>query len=505
MTDRLRSAGWALLPLVAALAVALPLVGSEYAFHDDWTYLDGATGGGLQPALASALAQGRPLHVLVSLASWVPIRSVADLGWLRALSLAGVVALALVVGAWLRGLGMEPAVAAGAATGVVLLGPLVLFAAWAATWPYPWVAAAAFAVGARIDRAAQLGARPLVRGGAWALDLAALVALLLVYPPAALVALVPPAVGPLAERREVGGSSALRGIGVGAALFAIAAPLVAFGQWAARRLAAPGMPASDRMRLVAPDELAARALWWVREPMARSFDLPMSTSPAAVSIVVAVVCVVGVLLAARRRRIGPWAVGGALAVTHLLGSAAAWLPAERHFAWRTIVAPTLLVWLLLVVAVRELAEWTVGPRRGTVLAGALLGAWALAAAVRMIGGFVLPMVDVHERELALLRRDAARIVAERPERVLVRRIDWRAARRPGRYGEWNAFPSSADHWYAGSMVRIATREAGREFRGEVEVVDATEAAAARETRDPSVAVIDYAAAFEGSPDPAVPR
>jgi len=58
--------GWAIAPFLVALALALPLVGSDFAHHDDWTFLEDGLGEGLGPALTASLQQGRPLFVLAS-------------------------------------------------------------------------------------------------------------------------------------------------------------------------------------------------------------------------------------------------------------------------------------------------------------------------------------------------------------------------------------------------------------------------------------------------------
>ncbi len=134
----------------AALAAALVVVGvavsyapalfAEYGIADDYPCLQDAAAGPewMIPAMKRL---GRPAGAYALFYSYRAAGTIANLRWLRALSLAGIAVLALLLFAELRRRSQPPFVAASIAVLAATLPAFQIYAAWAQVWHYSFACA----------------------------------------------------------------------------------------------------------------------------------------------------------------------------------------------------------------------------------------------------------------------------------------------------------------------------------------------------------------------------
>jgi hypothetical protein len=367
----------AIAPL-AALVAYFPTLVVPYAYMDDYFLLAWRKGFPVGNFFTTAAQFGRPLHAVSLWATFSLADNIDSLRAVRAVSLVGVILLALVLYYALRRAGWSPWLAAGACTSVVTLGSFQIYVAWAATGEVPYVAVLGGLAWLRLRGAFVLPRRAAVFRSAQAAVL--LLLALLTYQPAAMFFWVFAAVDLLRPGEQLAAATRKLawslGVAGAAMVFAYGAVRVGVHFWAGAF--------SFRTQLV--DDFAKKVDWFWREPIVNSFGMFGLVPAMGWALVAAVVVAAGiVLLHARSGRAAFGFLGLALVLVPL-----AYLPnlavAEDLASYRSIGA---LASLLAVYA--WLGLWGIGRALRQALHPAVAAALAAAASFVALGLLVRPL------------------------------------------------------------------------------------------------------------------
>jgi hypothetical protein len=479
--------GWLATLLLAAYASTLVM---DFGFMDDYWLLDATrTGGFADPFLGA----GRPVGFLLERVGFGLAGDVGGLRWLRAVSLAGLIAAALLLFLTLRLYGMPRLPGAFVATAIAVLPPMEIAVAWAGLFTAPVALILGAVASVLAQRAALAGGR-----GAWRPGLGATLALLvamLIYQPGAMAFVLVLALGLLLQLP--GPRTTLRLCLASAGVLAAAGAL-AFGVLRIGLAAVDVAPARSSLT----SDVAGKLDWFLTEAAVNAFDPFQLPGRPAVALAVLLTVAVGLLLHAvtiPRRRLA------ALAVVPVLVPVA-YLPnlvtSESWAAYRSLVTLMPLAMLLVLVAARgylgalqrlrptSTAARTVAGRAlgGLCVAGAILVA---LAASRNLTGFCAQQAYEWQRidrsvQIALAG-GASRIVIVPPllfEGPRGRDVD---------YDEFG-LPSTAQPWVPEPMLRLILRRRAAERRIQVGVTDRTGVGAYAE----GWAVVDVRALIAGA-------
>jgi len=214
----------------------------------------------------------------------------------RAVSLLGVIVLALVLYYALRRAGWNPWLAAGMCTSVVTLASIQVYVSWAATGEVPYVAALAGLAWLRLRTAFELPRRDALLRSAQAAAL--LLLALLTYQPAAMFFWVFAAIDVLRPGEQLRAATRKVGWGLGVAAVAM------FFSYAAVRIGIHfwGGAFAGRTNLV--DDVVAKARWFWDEPIVNGLGMYGLVPSESFALAIAAVAAVGIALLHRRNALG---------------------------------------------------------------------------------------------------------------------------------------------------------------------------------------------------------
>ncbi len=375
--------------VVVGIAVSYaPVVFAEYGIADDYPCLQDATAGPewMIPAMERL---GRPAGAYALFYSYRAAGTIANLRWLRALSVCGIATLALLLFLDLKRRSVPPFAAASLALIVATLPAFQVYAAWAQVWHYSFACALSYA---SYRMAGSASAVRLV-GAAAVLWLA-----LALYQPAAMFFVVW-----MALDVWFAGDRSLRANYWAGRLGAFFAAL--FLYFAVFRLAGTAGP-----RAQLATDLWAKARWFGLDVLPQALRLNWIESHGAFPPIVAAVAIVAGA-AARVRRMKSFMALGALVVLSCLPNLAA---AEMAAPLRTMAALSAILALLFWLSAAAIV------RRGS---GILLMAAATVCVWNARYVEVHSLIEPRVRELKLLRSKMRGWNATYPRIEVVQRSD----------------------------------------------------------------------------------
>jgi hypothetical protein len=441
---RLSLDGAAILLLVL-LAYAPALV-NAYAFSDDWHLLDDAQTGGR--FLEHVFAGGRPIYAHLLGVAFPFAGGVEGLAILRGISVAGIAALSFLLHAHLVHHGWPRRRALLVSVAACVLPPLTLFASWATTFPFAWAASLAGLASWAVQRANE-GNRTAARAAGWALAALALAASFMVYQPAAGFFWVFAAVALLGRRLRAWVKLLL----ASTAVYGVAGAM----GLAAARLGSARFPVLPPTRTSLTDDPAGKLRWFLDGPLRDALNLASLDHSERLSIACAAIVVGGLLLHAMRESLG--VVRGALVPLAL--TFAAFAPGliirESWTSFRSGIALTPLVAILLAHAVKGLCATLRAPERALTAVYALAAAGSLLCATATLQAY---MVRPQVVELAWLRQS----LATEPAHVFVVQR-WALSAAPRAYYDEFGLISLNQPWVPRSAVGVLSRAEGRPVPG----------------------------------------
>jgi hypothetical protein len=456
--------GWVATLLLAAYASALVM---DFGFTDDYWLLDATRH---KDYADPFLGSGRPISFLLQRVGFGLAGDVGGLRWLRAVALAGVVAVAVLLFLVLRLYGMRRLPAAFVATAIAVLPPLQVAVAWGGLFTGPIALILGALAGVLAQRAALAGGRGALRPGLGA-TLALLVAML-IYQPAAMACILVLALGLLLQ--FPGPTITLRLCLASASVLAAAGAL-AFGILRICVAAVDAAPARSSLT----SDVAGKLDWFVSEAAVNAFDPFQLPGRPAVALAVVLAVAVGLLLHAVTAPLRRLAALAAVPVLVPIAYLPNLLTSESWAAYRSLIILMPLAMLMVVVAARGYLGALRRLRPPTRMAGsvagrALGGVWVagtvlvVLAASRNLTGFCAQQADEFQRidrsvQIALAG-GASRIVMVPPllfEGPRGRDVD---------YDEFG-LPSTAQPWVPEPMLRLILRRRAPEQRVQVGATD----------------------------------